>query len=1194
MAESLFNLESPATPTTAPAPSAAPSLFNLGQEEEETTQPVQSEPTPQAPRSLFNFGRELTGSTSLFKGVDAVADELNGMSYEAKLAFAGTRGLLDTYRGVKQLLGLDKEDLEKEERMLDLIFEQHPEAIAAWAGGAILDPAGWLIPAGKARTIGKLAMYGAANGAVAGFLGYAKEDTFKERLMNTGFGAGFGAALVPGISIGSRKAVEGVTALGNKFSRTEAAAKLDKLLGTNLQAVAENGVEALPGRRRIFDPVKEFYQKTMGEPLKMAVFNNGAELIGGGVGAYIGSDVADGINGPEAQIKRLEIDYDKGLISSEEYNTRKAYIVENEEQIRKDARFMGAIAGFATGAGGVVWFKKVAPGASERLARGIIENYGLDPDYIKAKEQARAFEGHIGAKMLEIASFVDETLTKEQQKVFNQMLTGTRGGLFSEQTLLDLEPEVIEKFKPIMQMAVDHGLVSPGAFKSQAQVLYKEILDRASRLEIPGAAGRPIDSDLAHFMDNVVKARLSGIAEAETDGAIAQWIKHSFDQFSPEGQKFLKQNGYKKVAKLLQAAEGLEPRGVIQYVTPATAEKLTAKGYKGPNGERFENLGPSRVHTDKVAVRRKLTPQQRSAMGEVEDASYTIARAGQMMMKDIGKFNFYNNIADGFAIDGETARILEAGGSVPGVPEVIRKAVEKGEKLVQVSGERLSAGSEIKKFGQLGGMYLPESIWNDIDGINRRTANWVHNNPIWAKFRKAQQVWKISKTAWNPTVHVNNTVSNIILYDLHDGKFKNIWHAARALKNPTSDLVRQANEAGVFGGDLIANELAMYADNRVISEWIEASKEGTEQGLLGNAVDIAKNILKKPGSDTFSQVYQVEDRVFRLAYFKGLIDDGVDAATAGTMARKAFVDYNIDAPLVNLMRELPTPFLSYSYRMVPILAENATLRPWKFAKWAAFGYGMNYIGEDIVNTPEGAERTLFPDRHKGPIFGIPGLPEKLAKLPITINGVPQYLDVTRWIPGGDVFEVAGGIPYLPSPLQPSFGLYGAIGSGLLGWDMFRETAIPGTGREAINELDDAINRGAFILQNLLPNFPGIPGSYSTKKIDRAIADVRVEDPYTDAIPLWQAVIQSFGIKLTPANAEKLTNVKMAEQAGRMAGVREELKEAVKEYNAGLIDKEQMDDRIIKLRASGAVIAVEINKILEASEEAKDSLQAKVK
>jgi hypothetical protein len=52
-------------------------------------------------------------------------------------------------------------------------------------------------------------------------------------------------------------------------------------------------------------------------------------------------------------------------------------------------------------------------------------------------------------------------------------------------------------------------------------------------------------------------------------------------------------------------------------------------------------------------------------------------------------------------------------------------------------------------------------------------------------------------------------------------------------------------------------------------------------------------------------------------------------------ARKSFIDYNIDAPAINWMRNTVTPFLAYTYRIIPILAETAIVRPWKYAKYAA-------------------------------------------------------------------------------------------------------------------------------------------------------------------------------------------------------------------------------------------------------------------
>ena len=49
---------------------------------------------------------------------------------------------------------------------------------------------------------------------------------------------------------------------------------------------------------------------------------------------------------------------------------------------------------------------------------------------------------------------------------------------------------------------------------------------------------------------------------------------------------------------------------------------------------------------------------------------------------------------------------------------------------------------------------------------------------------------------------------------------------------------------------------------------------------------------------------------------------------------------------------------------------------------------------------------------------------RMVKVPnFRDNQTPTYLDITRWIPGGDVFDVkhgSGVLPGIPAPFQPSF------------------------------------------------------------------------------------------------------------------------------------------------------------------------------
>ena len=86
---------------------------------------------------------------------------------------------------------------------------------------------------------------------------------------------------------------------------------------------------------------------------------------------------------------------------------------------------------------------------------------------------------------------------------------------------------------------------------------------------------------------------------------------------------------------------------------------------------------------------------------------------------------------------------------------------------------------------------------------------------------------------------------------------------------------------------------------------------------------------------------------------------GYNKLQAAQDARKSFIDYNIQAPGINALRSLPTPFLAYTSSVIPILAETAVVRRWKFAKYAVLGYTLNNLGELVGTGDPETERKLF-------------------------------------------------------------------------------------------------------------------------------------------------------------------------------------------------------------------------------------------
>ena len=147
------------------------------------------------------------------------------------IGYAFTLGLADTYRGVKQMVGANREEEKAKQKKLNELMrgENGGWVTAAYFGGALLDPAGWLIPFGKARTLYKMGKYGMVSGAIAGATGYVDEDNpyMDSRTKQAAFGAVGGAILSPAIgtlrNIGVKVTGKGeITPLGfKKFNMTE-------------------------------------------------------------------------------------------------------------------------------------------------------------------------------------------------------------------------------------------------------------------------------------------------------------------------------------------------------------------------------------------------------------------------------------------------------------------------------------------------------------------------------------------------------------------------------------------------------------------------------------------------------------------------------------------------------------------------------------------------------------------------------------------------------------------------------------------------------------------------------------------------------------------------------------------------------------------------------------------------------------
>ena len=1045
-----------------------------------------------------------------------------------KYAYAFKLGLADTLRGVKQMAGRNKEEMKAEQQKLNELMRGEDGGLVtlAYFGGALLDPAGWLIPFGKARNLYTMGKYGMVSGAIAGATGYVDDesiiDTRGKQLLAGAVGGGIVAPAIGGLrNLGVMVTGKGeITPVGFKRANLTPAETIERG-GTTVQvkgkAIEEDlsegkiyaegertlGVrpEGEIGRepKSVFETLVDIFRredtrvpfpktkKVLDAPkqgelsakphffinkiLKGYEENYGKRFLKVATTGEGGTAIAGGLVGFNVDAEAPIFDINAPLSS----------------------RFGRAFLGAASGYLGVTALKKkkvkrvygkdtdepveVTESLAEILGRGIIDKYGLTKDYKQLLQKYDGTKNDIASAFVRIAKQMQK-LTKDERKILYNMLEGDVKTNVAPKELKELSKMARDLITDTGQMYVDLGLLAPKTFQENKN-RYLGRLYRGQEEDIP--------IELKKIGDDL-KPR--GTLHEVT---VADWFR-TYKNQKPTVNDIV-EPGHKGW-ELLGDFE--EIGGQLYQVTKRQKPTVTDERL----GKKGKVVGKKLLKRDAmIPIRWQLTKEQRLAKGEIEDAAISMEYTGILMAQTVAKYQFYADVAAQFAEEagGRTAKQMLA------LPQRYRKIPEN--KI---------AGTVSKRYGALAGKYVPENVWKDIMGTRRYQEK--SSNAVYAKYKKLNSLWKVSKTAWNPTVHVNNVFGNLVLTDLADVPIRTLPEAFKALRTHgkdghRSEIVMLAIKYGVFDADFVNKEIRNFKEGELAG--IYKSKADADE--WDSAVSMADKIYSKVRNNSITSKledwYRIEDHVFRLNAFMHRIRKGDSAKDAAEFARRQFIDYDIDAPLINHLRNTATPFLSFTYRLIPLLAESAILRPTKYAKYIAAGYSLNKLEEIYGGEDAKVERALLPDYEAGNILDLPFMPKKVIRISgKSKDGTSKYLNISRFYPGGDIlsFEGKNVVPLLPEPLQPSFGIGGDFLFSMVGFDIFRKQQEFGRGGgTALEETTKAL--GSFA-KKLVPNFPFLPGSYSTKRLERArIGDIsRFREPQTEL----EALLTSFGFKVS--------------------------------------------------------------------------------
>lgn len=792
----------------------------------------------------------------------------------------------------------------------------------------------------------------------------------------------------------------------------------------------------------------------------------------------------------------------------------------------------------------------------ETARTGLVDRYSLRdmPDYVD-RERKRSLDER--AVMLEgaeiLKSLKDHGVGPEEARVLQAMLTGEDVASADMEKLAEPIRAAIDQ---LGQEAVALGMVSPESFERNRGTYLHRVYQKYESEQ----------SGLARTVNNIMGSRRKKIIgdQFKARGLFQEidvprlmkdvpgW-KDAARGKPQNGEKFVRLDEPQNQA-VIDRVDETDATGrnlVRQEARPLRTVYWPAEKAIPDKYNAFRNQGTWEVRGvdgNKITLWRDFTKEERTKMGEILDARYTIGKTFMLMAHDLANGRFYKDIAEneGWTLSATpNAKWLDASEW----SAQRRRFTGKGEvEWVKVPDAEIPNSGGKKKWGALSGKWVREEIWRDLNELQ------IMQRPnLW---RSLLTQWKLNKTARSPVVHMNNVMSNFVLMDMIDVRFQDFAAGIRSyLKG--DEAYQEAFQHGAFGADMISQEVRDQVLKPILEELERDNTyaQGGHMGALGQVSKFTESLWSKimKLDKAMLNAYRLEDEVFRMATYMRRRQLGDDPAQAAEVAREQFIDYDIRAPWVNAARNSVLPFISYTYRAAPMVARAIATRPWKLGKYFLLTYMLNALayaltGDDDEDKKkraerESRERRSMRDEEQG--YSWLGTP-RMLRLPVNDRyNNPLFLDIRRWVPASDIFDTQGN----DMPAWANLG-----GPLMIGAELFLNRSAF-TGDEIVNKKTDDLwdrmnKRGEHLYKSWMPSAAWVPGSWYWTKVENAVKGAT--DAQGRPYSTLGAVSNAFGIKVKPQDVENGRFWKAYEFSKVEQALKAEAGKIVRQHKRGLI------------------------------------------
>lgn len=846
----------------------------------------------------------------------------------------------------------------------------------------------------------------------------------------------------------------------------------------------------------------------------------------------------------------------------------------------------------------------------EQIKAGVVADYGIPEAVIDRRVE---MQGRQRAQIRKAGALLEKlsTLTRAESRLAYEWMNNNdpQAAAYFEKQLSPESIAVMEEIKTMVddlsKEAVAMGQLSPEAYKrNRFEYLHRSYAKYTAEQTNGETKGR--QRAIAVLGDQYKGRGMSDAVDmAKVQNVAPEWWGRKLQAGQADkgliGAKFVR---YERRAPTGEGSGALETAQGPGNTNPQKKGKLLEVAYwpadeKAPaKYSTWDQSGTWEVRDTKggkLIVWRDFTKAERTAMGEIDEARYAIAKTLHGMIHDVETGRYLEWIGNTYGkVKGE-----QINGEIVEASDRMRDTFAPGT-WVQVPETKIP-GTSVSKYGALAGKFIPGPIWNDV----RQSVGFRFGPELW---RDILGAWKTAKTALSPAVHTNNVMANFVMADWHDVSAGHIAKALRiilgASKREGKGIIGRtgnlAARAGSADAEAAREIIARFHESGAnMGSWVNAELQReqieplldaleAEIGLAGQhtadaqvgafaALQKALQLRFPSAWDAFKptaagkalttevgnmlDLYEGEDQVFRLAAWLKAKEDGESDLVAGRRARRSFLDYHINAPWIQAMRNSAFPFISFTYRAVPMLLETAARKPHKLMKLAMFAGLVNAIGYLLSGGDEDDERRLLPEEKAGRVWG---LVPKLVRMPWNDKfGSPVFLDIRRFVPVSDIFDTGqnhAAIPMLPFAVPG--GPLAIISEVVSNKSQF-------TGRPITLETDTGAEKAAKLADHLYkafaPNIVILPGTHAFTGV------VNAGSGRTDSFGREQSVVQagltSFGVKVGSYPKDVLMLNAMRQAEGQMMEIDRQITQEKRELQRRGVSEDEfmknVDSLIVK-------------------------------